>query len=202
LSFGGSEGPHTLASDAEREHVAVVLRDAAGEGRLTADELTDRLGLALKARTSGELEALTRDLPVALGPTPGALAGPTRSLRFLFAVLSGTNRRGRLRLERHCALITVMGGANLDLRDAEIVGSRVEIYVLSVMSGVKILVPEGVFVQLDGLSVMGGKTAKIADVPIRPGAPEIHVHALSVMGGTSVRSARPPKQSKRKWIER
>jgi hypothetical protein len=202
LSFGGSEGPHTLASDAERERVAVVLRDAAGEGRLTPEELTDRLGLAFKARTSGELEALTRDLPVALAPSPGAPAGPTRLVRFMIAVLSGTTRRGRLRLERHCALLTVMGGANLDLREAEIVGSRVDLYVLAVMSGVNITVPEGVFVELDGLSVMGAKSARVADVPIRPGAPEIHVHALSVMGGTSVRSARPPKQSKRKWIER
>lgn len=202
MSFGGgSAGPNTLASDAERERVAVVLRDAAGEGRITADELTDRLGIAYKARTSGELEALTRDLPVALAPSAPP-AGPTRLVRVLFAVLSGTKRGGRLRLERHCTIITVMGGCSLDLREAELVGQRADIYILSVMSGVNIIVPEGVYVELDGLSVMGGKSARVADVPIRPGAPEIHIHALSVMGGTSVRSGRPPKPSKRKWIER
>jgi Domain of unknown function (DUF1707) len=201
LSFGSSEGPHTLASDAERERVAVVLRDAAGEGRLTADELTDRLGLALRARTAGELDALTHDLPVALAPS--VPAGPTRPVRLLVAVVSGAKRRGRLRLEGRCAMIGVMGGCSLDLREAEIVGSRVDIYVLSVMSSVKITIPEGVYVELDGISVMGARTARIKDVPIRPGMPEIHVHALSVMGGMSVRSARVPKAgSKRRWIER
>jgi Domain of unknown function (DUF1707) len=202
VSFGSSDASRTLASDAERERVAIVLRDAAGEGRLTSDELTDRLGLAFKARTSGELDALTRDLPVALSPSTSAPAGPTRLVRLMIAVLSGAKRRGGLRLERHCAVIGVMGGCSLDLRDAEIVGSRVDVYVLSVMSGITITVPEGVVVELDGLSVMGAKNARVADVPIRPGAPEIHIHALTVMGGTSVRSARPPRAWRRKWIER
>ncbi len=202
MSFGAASGPNTLASDAERERVAVVLRDAAGEGRITAEELTDRLGLAYKARTAGELEALTSDLPVALAPAPAAPAGPTRLVRFMLAVMSGSKRRGRLRLEGHCALLAVMGGCSLDLREAEIVGPRADIYIISVMSGVNVTVPEGVHVELDGISVMGGKSARIADVPIRPGSPEIHIHALTVMGGTSVRSARLPKQSKRRWIER
>jgi hypothetical protein len=45
-----------LASDAERERVAVVLRDAAAEGRLSSNELTERLGLAYRARTAGDLQ--------------------------------------------------------------------------------------------------------------------------------------------------
>jgi hypothetical protein len=203
VSFGGgSTGPDTLVSDAEREHVAVILRDAAGEGRLTPDELTDRVGLAYTARTSGELAALTEDLPVALGP-PSTRGQPAPLGRFLIAIMSGAKRRGRLRLDRRCAVISVMGGCSLDLREAEIVGQRADVYVLCVMGAVNITVPEGVHVELDGLSVMGGKSARIADAPLRPGAPEIHIHALSVMGGTSVRSARLPKPgSWRRLIER
>jgi hypothetical protein len=52
------------ASDAEREQVAERLRRAAVEGRLGADELDDRLGAALSARTFGELDVLIADLPV------------------------------------------------------------------------------------------------------------------------------------------
>jgi hypothetical protein len=54
-----------LASDADRERVAERLRTAAGEGRLTADELEERLELAFSGRTGAELEPLVADLPAA-----------------------------------------------------------------------------------------------------------------------------------------
>ncbi len=52
-----------LASDAERDEAAERLREAAGEGRMTPDELEQRLGRAFGARTRGELDALVADLP-------------------------------------------------------------------------------------------------------------------------------------------
>lgn len=51
------------ASDAEREEIAERLRHATAEGRLLPDELDERLGLALTARTHGELQELVADLP-------------------------------------------------------------------------------------------------------------------------------------------
>jgi hypothetical protein len=51
------------ASDAERERVVSFLRDKTAEGRLTADELDERVGRAYAAVTRGELRRLVRDLP-------------------------------------------------------------------------------------------------------------------------------------------
>ncbi|HWE09222.1 MAG TPA: DUF1707 domain-containing protein [Solirubrobacteraceae bacterium] len=51
------------ASDADREQVAERLRQAAAEGRLFADELEERLGAALSAKTYGELDEVVSDLP-------------------------------------------------------------------------------------------------------------------------------------------
>jgi hypothetical protein len=51
------------ASDADREQFAERLRNAAGEGRLLAEELEDRLGHVFSARTYGELDAVVSDLP-------------------------------------------------------------------------------------------------------------------------------------------
>ena len=63
----GREGdrakPELRASDEDRERAVEILRVAAGDGRLTSAELDDRLETALTARTSGELAALTADLP-------------------------------------------------------------------------------------------------------------------------------------------
>lgn len=52
------------ASDLDRERVAERLRHAAGEGRILAEELEERLGAAFAARTYGQLDALVSDLPV------------------------------------------------------------------------------------------------------------------------------------------
>jgi hypothetical protein len=57
-------------SDADRERVADRLRSASAEGRLTADELEERLERAFSARTDAELEPLVADLPEPAGPAP------------------------------------------------------------------------------------------------------------------------------------
>ena len=69
------------ASDDDRERVAERLRQAAGEGRLLAHELEERLATALRARTYGELDSVVWDLP-------GARVGiPERRSRRGVAVL-------------------------------------------------------------------------------------------------------------------
>jgi hypothetical protein len=55
--------PEQRAADADREETADRLREAAGDGRLDQDELEERLEAALQAKTYGELEVLTGDLP-------------------------------------------------------------------------------------------------------------------------------------------
>jgi Domain of unknown function (DUF1707)/2TM domain len=63
------------ASEAEREHTAALLREHCQQGRLSIDELADRLGVAFVARTQGELHALLGDLPA---EGPQQTAGPRR----------------------------------------------------------------------------------------------------------------------------
>jgi hypothetical protein len=73
---------HLRASDADREHVITTLKTAFVQGRLTKDELADRVGRALASRTHGELAGLTADIPAGLaaatpaGKHPRALARP------------------------------------------------------------------------------------------------------------------------------
>jgi len=55
-------------SDADRERVTARLREHFAEGRLTRDELDERVAAALSARTYGDLRPITADLP---GPGPG-----------------------------------------------------------------------------------------------------------------------------------
>ena len=75
--------PELRASDAERDVVATRLREAHAEGRLTVEEFSERLDAALVARTRGDLDALTRDLPAVAAAAPrrprtGDEAAPAR----------------------------------------------------------------------------------------------------------------------------
>jgi len=192
----GKDAPPVLASDAERERVAVLLRDAAGEGRLTLEELSERLGSVYESRTSTDLEAVTRDLP---DPRPPSSAPQRKRRRWVVAVMSGAKRKGRWRPEERCVALAVMGGCKLDLREAEIQGARLDITAVSIMGGVTIIVPEGVEVDLGGLSIMGAKHVRIRDLPPRPGTPLIHVRAFAIMGGVEVASrpsriGKPPRR--------
>jgi len=72
-----SAPPALRASDAERERTATQLRDHAGAGRLTPEELDERLDAAYAARTVPELDALLRDLPA--HGVAAAAAAPVRS---------------------------------------------------------------------------------------------------------------------------
>jgi hypothetical protein len=70
-----TDGSRIRASDAERDHVVAQLREHFAAGRLTAAESQDRIGRALEARTMGDFDGLTTDLPV-LGPAGGSPARP------------------------------------------------------------------------------------------------------------------------------
>jgi Domain of unknown function (DUF1707) len=66
------------ASDADRERTATLLRDNYAEGRLSFDELQQRLDRAYQGTTLGDLQVLTTDLPSQHTPAPSAV--PARSM--------------------------------------------------------------------------------------------------------------------------
>ena len=93
------------ASDADRDIAADILCAAVGDGRLTLDELDDRLGAALSARTTIELAALIADLPgrrcappePALPLEPAARSGSMTLSRWsLIQTLTDTRAHARM----------------------------------------------------------------------------------------------------------
>lgn len=71
-------GSNIRVGDAERDAVATQLREHYGDGRLTLDELNERIDQTLRARTAADLNAVTRDLPSIGGSWAGAGTGTTR----------------------------------------------------------------------------------------------------------------------------
>ncbi len=190
-------------SDADREQAAEALRIAAGDGRITFEELDERLSAAYAARTYGELAVVTADLPAAGGPPPGALQdsaprfpagriGGIPGAGVSVAVMSEVNRAGEWVVPPRHTAVAIMGGVNMDLREARFSQPEVTIDVFALMGGVDIIVDESVAVDVSGFAFMGGFDHR-ASGPGVPGAPRVRVTGFALMGGVNVRRKGPKK---------
>jgi hypothetical protein len=185
---------HSLmrVSDSDREQAAEVLREAAGHGRITMDELDERLELAYAAKTYADLATVTQDLPgpaqapSAVQPAMAGRIGGTPRSKFSVAVMSGARRAGRWVVPRSYVGVAVMGGIELDLREAQFAEPEVTIHAYTVMGGIEITVPEDVDVDVSGFAFMGGFDHN-ASGPGVPGAPRVRVIGFALMGGVDVR---------------
>jgi hypothetical protein len=188
--------PDLRVSDADREQIAERLRDAAGEGRLTMEELDERLDRAYAARTGSDLAPLTADLPAATahaGPPGHRAAGKTR--RWIVAVMGGGNLRGRWLAGSKLTSVAIMGGGEIDLRNAVLTEGDLRITIFSFMGGVNVVVPPGVDVEVSGFALMGGNDTRVPPQDLPPGARRVHVRAIAIMGGSDVRMKRKERKA-------
>lgn len=193
--------PDLRASDADREKVADILRDALAEGRLDMEEFEERLDATYKARTYGELAPITRDLPAAgvgvpavsltkdpaAGPDwSGRITGGEGSSTWAVAVMSGFQRKGHWTMPRRFTCFAFWGGGEIDLREANFADREVEINAIAIMGGVDVIVPPGVEVVVRGIGIMGGFDHREEGVPGEPGAPRVIVTGFALWGGVGV----------------
>ena len=174
------------ASDSDRDRAVSLLRDHCVVVRLTLDEFSERTGSALAARTRGELAAVLADLPAV--PQPLTEVARRRARRWIVAVMGESESKGRWRLARHTAVVALMGACHLDLSRAEIDGPDVVITAVGIMGTIDIVVPEGIDVDLTGLSIMGRRSLQVHDVPVLRSSPRILVRAFPIMGEVKVSS--------------
>jgi hypothetical protein len=189
-------------SDADRDQAAEVLREAAGQGRISMDELDERLELAHAAKTYADLAAVTRDLPQAgVVPSPASAAaasriGGTPGGTFSLAIMSGARRTGAWVVPPTYVALSIMGSVELDLREARFAEPEVTLHAYTLMGGIQITVPEDVDVDVSGIALMGGFDHR-ASGPGVPGAPRVKVIGFALMGGVEVRR-KPLKRKKRR----
>jgi hypothetical protein len=115
--------------------------------------------------------------------------GGTPRAKLSVAILSGARRAGRWVVPRKYVSVAVMGGVELDLREAQFSEPVVTLHAYAVMGGIQITVPEDVDVDVSGLALMGGFDHN-ASGPGVPGAPQVRVLGFALMGGVEVRRKR------------
>ncbi|GAB2866746.1 DUF1707 domain-containing protein [Streptomyces deserti] len=188
------------ASDADRDRVADILREAIAEGRLTADEHAERVEGVLNAKTVGELDVFIRDLPVAhrqriapahapapYRPTAGAI--PVYPDDNVVAVFSAAVRKGRRRTGRRIHAYAIFGSVEIDLSEALFDHQQVVVKAVSVFGNVEVRVPENVSLRGMGGGVLGNfevDTLDSADAE----APVVYVDGWAVLGNVEARAKR------------
>jgi hypothetical protein len=191
------------ASDADRERVAQILHDAIGEGRLSIDEVDERLRSVYSAKTLGDLVPLTADLPVgaasvlpipAARPVPSNRIGGTPGSSTAIAVMSGFQRKGNWVVPKYFTAMAFLGGGELDLTEARFAEQECTIQIFAFMGGVEVIVPEDITVRVNGFGFMGGFDHKGSHEGA-PGSPVLTVSGFAMMGGIEVR---PPKRKRGK----
>ena len=187
--------PELRASHEDRDQVVEILRVAAGDGRLTAAELDERLEAALTARTHSDLARLTADLPAA-GQQVGI---PQRAKELVRIDHMGGNvkRAGRWVVPQRMEIHTVGGNVKLDFTEAVITQPTLRIEAKRLGGNLVLVTKPGIEVDADDVRALGG-SVKVP--PPTPGQPVVLRVEISgeAWGGNLV--VRPPRRAFWRWL--
>lgn len=212
--------PEPTSLRAAREATIDDLCGRFAEDELSLSELERRLEKARVARTRAELNELLVDLKpsrTAVAPAgPGKRSRPARrqetvpeaardarplkargtepvraSGHLAFAVMGGTRRAGRWVPPSNLAAVALMGGVELDFREAVMDGRDIEVNCFAFMGGIEITVPPDVHVETHGFAFMGG-FEQDATTETHPAAdaPTVRINGFALMGAVEVKVAR------------
>ena len=183
--------------DQVRERVVEALSEHFARDHLSLDELESRLARVYSASTPQEVDSLLDGLPALTvgAPLPAAAdpnAPPPKLRERLVAILSGIVRRGLWRVPRNLRVVAVMGGVQLDLREAEFPPGVTEIRAFVFMGGLDVQVPPGVRLETDGVAILGGFEDRVDETgSAGRDAPIVRITGVAIMGGVSAEVLAP-----------
>ena len=208
-----AEALRMRASDADREKVANVLRDAYAEGRLSHDEYDERLSETYRAATYGDLIPVMRDLPVPPGtlavpgangiqvtaPTPGGLPvvrpGAAAQADISPVAIFGEVKRGGARtVPAEFNATCIFGGGELDFTQAVLTSKETVLTAVCLFGGLEVIVPEGMVVRSEAVGIFGG--VNIPTTSSDPSAPILVIKGAAIFGGIDVKLPKPPKRGR------
>jgi hypothetical protein len=200
---------------AEREAVISALGDAYAADRIELEELELRMARVYRATTRTALADVMADLSprsavAAPAPATERVVAPSATAmvsarayeygmatiarpeivparQALVALMGGVTRKGAWVVPTTLRVIAVMGGVDLDLREAQFGEGVTEIEIFALMGGVGILVPTGVRVETTGMGIMGGFEVSGADADPGPDAPVLRISGVATMGGVDAK---------------
>lgn len=178
---------------------------------MEVEEFERRVEAAHRAATVDQLKALLRDLPggnlpaaARSGPTPEprgrafrvTSAAHVKEREVIVAIMGGATRRGQWSPARKNFGLAIMGGTELDFREAVLGPGVTEVQVFAMWGGVDIIVPPGINVESHGMGLMGGFDHFTERAAEDPDAPTLRITGLAVMGGVDITQRYPGESSR------
>ncbi|MDP1890741.1 MAG: DUF1707 domain-containing protein [Gemmatimonadaceae bacterium] len=199
-----------MSLELERERAVQALCAHFAQDHLTTQELEMRFEEVYRASSLEELRRLMTGLPVLVPttvttPLPtfaiAASAGPPREKRYL-ALMGEVSRQGLWSVPGYLKVSAIMGTVRLDLREAEVPATGVDIDATAVMGEVRILLPPGLHADVDGFAFMGEFSDRTAGTASTLAAPSIRVRGSAVMGSVRVETRLPRESALKAWKRR
>ncbi|MFG1691797.1 hypothetical protein ACGF5M_06565, partial [Gemmatimonadota bacterium] len=120
-----------------------------------------------------------------------------RERQFVFSLFGGSKRKGPWTPARHVICINILGGMQLDFREARLGPGVTEVSVFTKLGGVDIIVPPGLQVDFDGAGILGSFDVSEEVTPVEdPSAPILRVNGVAILCGADV-IVRQPGESAR-----
>lgn len=217
-SESGTEGSGEGALGHTRQQTIDALCEHFANDVLEVEEFERRVEAAHRASSRDDLRGLLRDLPGGNLPTERGgqdlSSDPERRFRvtsaahvkekqFVFAVMGGATRRGPWTPARTNYALAVMGGVQLDFREAVLGSGVTDVQVFAMWGGVEIIVPPGMRVESHGLALLGG-FEHVEDARTRADeadAPLLRITGAALMGGVEITFRHPgesPREARRR----
>jgi len=182
--------PGIRISDADRERAAQRLHEALAEGRITVQELEERLSAVYAAKYEVDLIPPLIDLPggqIAVLPTSVPVAAANAEPVVLKAGMSTIKRTGAWSVPAKLRVQTGMGSVVLDFVEADNPHPVVEVELDLGAGSAKLIVPDEATANIDGVvAAMGSVKSRLPSAP-RAGAPHFVVTGRASMGSVVVR---------------
>jgi len=198
MSEPASPLPTGPAPSAEQREAAVArLTQAFAEGRVELEDLEQRLEIVMRCESVADLKVTLSGLgrpaapsaePDVAVPAPSFRIDRPRASRWTVVVMSGANRRGRWVPAAVHRVYALMGGARLDLRDAELLPGVTEIRINVLMGNVRVIVSPDLDLEVDGWALMGGiERRDLHPAPLETQLRRVRIRARVVLGRFDVR---------------
>jgi hypothetical protein len=189
--------PQPAPGPEQRDAAVARLTQAFADGRIELEDLEQRLEIVMRATTLEDLKLTLTGLDAPAAPAgepdvrvpapPFRTDRPKASPRTI-VVMSGTHRRGRWVPAPIHRVYAFMGGAKLDLRDAELLPGVTEIRLNVLMGGVSVIIPPDMDVEVDGWAFMGGiEERDVHPAPLETQVRRLRIYARVVAGGVEVK---------------
>jgi hypothetical protein len=178
----------SVPTSEHRDRLTAELCEHFAAGHIELDALEQRLAAVDEAKTVAELDELVGDLPALAARVPAAIEAP-RARGWALALMGGNSRKGEWAPPRQLNAVAVMGGVDLDFREARLAAGETHVTAVAVMGGIEIIVPPGLPVTVRGLGVLGSVDQKEQATP-QAGAetPHLKITALALMGGVEIKT--------------